>query len=74
MNITLFLCDFLLCFSIRFHYSKACSWSIGFLQILSISKFHHMLESNHSTFYVQSFIEPFLYKCLVLNMQILLFT
>jgi hypothetical protein len=42
-------------FPICFFNYKAWSWSIGFLQVLNISKLHHMLESNHSTFYVQSF-------------------
>jgi hypothetical protein len=39
-------------FSIRFLYYKAYNWSIGFLQVLNISELHHMLESNHSTFYI----------------------
>jgi hypothetical protein len=39
-------------FPIHFFNNKACNWSIGFLQIVNISKLHHMLENNHSTFYV----------------------
>jgi hypothetical protein len=58
-------------FPIRFFNNKACNWSIGFLQIVNISKLHHMLENNHSTFYVQSFQVSFLYKCLVLKMRTL---
>jgi hypothetical protein len=53
---------------------KACNWSIGFFQIMNISKLYHMLESNHSTLYVQSFQVSFLYKFLVLKMRTLLFT
>jgi hypothetical protein len=37
-------------FLIRFYYYKACDWSIGFLQVLNISKLYHMLVSNHSMF------------------------
>jgi hypothetical protein len=51
---------------------KACNWSIGFLQIVNISKLHHMLEIHHSMFYVQSFQVLFSYKFLVLKMRILL--
>jgi hypothetical protein len=52
---TLFLCNFLLCFLYVFFYNKACNWSIWFLQIVNISKLYHVLGSNHSTFYVWSF-------------------
>jgi hypothetical protein len=70
---TLFLCDYFLLlffpmFPICFLYYKACSWNIGLLQVLNISKLHHMLESNHSTFYMQSFLVLLLYKFLVLKM------
>jgi hypothetical protein len=51
-------------FSIRFFYNKSCNWNIGFLQIVNISKLYHMLESNHSSFYVQSFQVLFPYKFL----------
>jgi hypothetical protein len=60
-------------FPIRFFYNKAFNWSIGFLQIVNILKLHHMLESNHSTFYVRSIQVSFPYKFLVLKMQTLLF-
>jgi hypothetical protein len=36
-------------------FNKACSWSIGFFQVLNISKLHHVFRRNHSTFYVQIF-------------------
>jgi hypothetical protein len=52
-------------FPIRFFYNNACNWSIGFLQIVNISKLYHMLGSNHSTFYVWSFQELFPYNFLV---------
>jgi hypothetical protein len=61
-------------FPICFLYYKVCSLSIGFLHVLNISKLHHMLESNHGMFYVQSFILSFPYKFLVLKIQTLLFT
>jgi hypothetical protein len=60
--------QFFTMFPIRLFYNKASSWSIGFLQIVNISKLHHMLESNHSTFYVQSIQVSFPYKFLVLKM------
>jgi hypothetical protein len=60
-NMTLFLCNFLLCFLFYFFNYKACNWSIGFLQIVNISKLYHMFKSNHSTFYVQSIQEWFPY-------------
>jgi hypothetical protein len=41
---------------------------------VNISKLHHILESDHNTFYVQSFQVSFPYKFLVLKMQTLLFT
>jgi hypothetical protein len=41
---------------------------------VNISKLHHMLESNHSTFYVRSIQVSFPYKFLVLKMQTLLTT
>jgi hypothetical protein len=66
--------QFLLCFPIRFFYNKACNWSIGFLQIVNISKLYHILGSNHSTFYVWSFQVSFPYNILVLKMRTLLFT
>jgi hypothetical protein len=66
--------QFLLCFLYVFIYNKACNWSIGFLQIVNISKLYHILGSNHSTFYVWSFQVSFLYKFLVLKMQTLLLT
>jgi hypothetical protein len=61
-------------FPIRFFYNKACNWSIGFLQIVNISKLYHMLGSNHSPFYVWSFQVSFSYKFLVLKMWTLLLT
>ena len=77
----LFLYNFLLyflyvLFIIKLHFSfyyKACSWNIGFLQVVSISKLHHMFKSNHRMFYMQSFLVLFLYKFLVLEIQTLLF-
>jgi hypothetical protein len=57
--------SFFIIFPILFFYYKTCSWSIGFLEVLTISKLHHMFESNHSTFFVQSFLVSFLYKFLV---------
>jgi hypothetical protein len=56
-------------FPIRFLYNKACSWNTRFLQVLNISKLHHMLECNYSTFYMQSFLVSFTYKFLVLKMR-----
>jgi hypothetical protein len=70
----LFMCNFFIMFPICFLNFKACNWSLGFLQIVKISKLHHMLESNHSTFYVQNFQVSFPYKFFVLKMQTLLFT
>jgi hypothetical protein len=70
---TLFLYDFYYV-SYTFFYNKACNWSIGFLQIVNISKLYHLLGSNHSTFYMWSFQVSFPYKFLVLKMRILLFT
>jgi hypothetical protein len=61
-------------FPIRFFYNEAFNWSIGFLHIVNILKLHHMLESNHSTFYVRSIEVLFPYKFLVLKMRALLFT
>jgi hypothetical protein len=69
---TLFFCNFLLCFLYAFFYNKACNWSIGFLQIVNISKLYHMLGSNHSTLYMWSFQVLFPYKFLVLKMRTLL--
>jgi hypothetical protein len=66
--------QFFTMFPIRFFYNRTYNWSIGFLQIVNVSKLYHMLVSNHSTFYVQSFQVSFLYKFLVLKMQTLLFT
>jgi hypothetical protein len=66
--------QFFTIFPIQFFYNRAYIWSIGFLQIVNISKLYHMLGSNHSTFYVQSFQVLFLYKFLVLKMQTLRFT
>jgi hypothetical protein len=66
--------QFFTMFPIRFYYNKACNWSIGFFQIVNISKLHHMLESNHSTFYVRSYQVSFLYRFLVLKIRTLLFT
>jgi hypothetical protein len=66
--------QFLLCFLHVFFNNKACIWSIGFLQIVNISKFYHILGSNHSTFYVWSFQVSFPYKFLVLKMRTLLLT
>jgi hypothetical protein len=43
--------QFFTMFPIHFFYNKACNWNIGFLQIVNISKLHHMLESNRGTFY-----------------------
>jgi hypothetical protein len=65
---TLFLCNFYYV-SYTFFHNKACNWSIGFLQIVNISKLYHILGSNHSTFYVS-----FHYKFLVLKMRTLLLT
>jgi hypothetical protein len=59
-------------FPIRFFNNKACNWSLGFLQIVNISKLYHILGSNHSTFYVWSFQVSFPYKILVLKMRTLL--
>jgi hypothetical protein len=56
-------------FPICFLYYKASSWSIRFLQVLNISKLHHMLENNHSTIYVQSFLVSFPYKFFVLKCE-----
>jgi hypothetical protein len=56
--------QFFTMFPIHFFYNKACNWNIGFLQMVNISKLHHMLESNRGTFYVQSFQVSFLYKFL----------
>jgi hypothetical protein len=70
---TLFLCNFYYVSNIYF-YNKACNWSIGFLQIMNISKLHHILGSNHSTFYVWNFQVSFPYKFLVLKMRFLLLT
>jgi hypothetical protein len=67
-------CAIFTMFPIRFFYNKACNWSIGFLQIVNISKLYHILESNHSTFYVWNFQVSFPYKFLVLKMRTLLFT
>jgi hypothetical protein len=53
-----------------FIYYKACNWSIVFLQIVNISKLHHMFESNHSTFYVRSFQVSSPYKFLVLKCEL----
>jgi hypothetical protein len=45
--------QFLTMFPIRFFIIKnVYNWSIGFLQIVNISKLYHILGSNHSTFYV----------------------
>jgi hypothetical protein len=66
--------QFSLCFLYIFLYNKACYWSIGFLQIVNISKLYHILGSNYSTFYVRSIQVSFLYKFLVLKMQTLLLT
>jgi hypothetical protein len=60
-------------FPIHFLNYKACSWNIGFLQVVNISKLHHMFKSNHFTFDMQSFLVLFLYKFLVLKMQTLHF-
>jgi hypothetical protein len=49
-------------FPIRFFYYKACSWNIGFLQVVNISKLHHMFKRNHIMIYVQRFLVSFLYK------------
>jgi hypothetical protein len=65
--------QFFTLFPMHFFNNKASSWSIGFLQIVNISRLHHMLESNHSKFYVQSIQVSFPYKFLVLKMRILLF-
>jgi hypothetical protein len=54
-------------FPIHFFNNKTCNWSIGFLQIVNISKLYHILGSNHSTFYVWSFQVSFQYKFLVLT-------
>jgi hypothetical protein len=59
-------------FYLCFFNNKACNWSIGFLQIVNISKLYHMLGSNYSTFYVWSFQVSFPYKFLVLKTRILL--
>ena len=45
--------------------------NIGLLQIVKKSKLYHMLGSNHSLFYMQSFQVLFPYKFLVLKMQTL---
>jgi hypothetical protein len=59
-------------FPIHFFNNKTCNWSIGFLQIVNISKLYHILGSNHSTFYLWSFQVSFPYKFLVLKIRILL--
>jgi hypothetical protein len=59
-------------FPICFFYNKAYNWSIGFLQIVNISKLYHILGSNHNTFYVWSFQVSCPYKFLVLKMRTLL--
>jgi hypothetical protein len=61
-------------FPILFSNNKTCNWSIGFLQIVNISKLYHILGSNHSTFYVWSFQVSFPYKFLILKMGTLLLT
>jgi hypothetical protein len=69
-----YFCAIFTMFPIRFFYNKASSWSMGFLQIVNISKLYHILGSNHSTFYVWSFQVSFPYKFLVLKMRTLLLT
>jgi hypothetical protein len=73
-NYDIVFVQFFTMFPIRFFYNKAFNWSIGFLQIVNISKLYHMLGSNHSTFYLWSFQVSVPYKFLVLKMQTLLFT
>jgi hypothetical protein len=65
--------QFFTMFPICFFNNKACNWSIGFLQIVNISKLYHMFGSNYSTFYMRSFQVLFPYKFLVLKMQTFLF-
>jgi hypothetical protein len=72
---TLFLCNFFTMLPICFYYYyEACNWSIGYLQVVNISKSHHMLKSNHSIFCVQSFQVSYPYKVSILKMQTFLFT
>jgi hypothetical protein len=58
----IFFVQFFTMFPICFFNYKTYNWSIGFLQKMNISKLHHMLESNHSTFYVRSFQVSFVYN------------
>jgi hypothetical protein len=44
--------QFFTMFSIHFYYYEAYSWSIGFLQVVNISKLHHVFKNNHCTFYI----------------------
>jgi hypothetical protein len=58
----IFFWEFSTLFPTRISNNKAWNWSIGFLEIVNISKFPHIFESSHSVFYIQSCPVSFIYK------------